>query len=288
MQPRVCSEWTRIVECPANHLNDFCLFQDLKGRWHCLGIMGTGSWSTEVSFLHGSSVRLPGRFELHDPILTELDVGDTVNCRPQKHAPFVVTRENLYYLFFRRPPGTNLMLKSNDLFHWPKSPVIVFEENDARDACIREFGGVYHWYYCQWREIEGVPRSTICLRRSRDLEKWSEPTVVHFDTSREVSHCHLESPSIVNVCGTYWLFIRDRSRDERCVTTVFRSDRPDSFPSGETAWEYELENVHAPEIVQADGTWYLARVSGPPDHLTCAPRTGGWLEVAELAFEWFA
>ena len=123
------------------------------------------------------------------------------------------------------------------------------------------------------------------LRRSHDLERWSAAVPVHVDTSREVKHSHLESPFVVHAAGSYWLSTRNRSLDEDCITTVFRSDSPECFASGTEAWDAELPGVHAPELVEADGAWHIARVSGPPDHVACAPKRGGWVDLAPIAFE---
>lgn len=281
---RITSPWIRVIEYADHHLNDFCLFRGFDVRWHAVGIMGTGTWASETRFFHCSSARLYGPYEKHPPLLGALARGGTRNEASQKHAPFVVIKDGLYHLFFRRPPGTNLRVTSADGVHWTEEPVVVFEERDARDACIQDFGGVYHWYYCQWAVVEGRGRSCILLRRSTDLVHWSDAVPVHVDTSREVSHAHLESPFVVHASGAYWLFVRNRTMDEGCVTTVFRSATPDRFKSGIRAWDAELRDVHAPELVFDRGAWHLARVSGPPDHLACAPQRGGWIELARVAF----
>ena len=278
------SQWSRVIEYPENHLNDFCLFKGLDDRWHCIGIMGSGTWSSETSLFHCSGPELLGHYEVHPPLLDELAQGATCNAAPQKHAPFVIIKDDSYFMFVRRPQGTNLLVTSSDAFHWSAEPIVVFEENDARDACIQEFDGVYHWYYCQWREVEGKGRSCIMLRVSSDLANWDAAVPVHVDTSREVTHSHLESPFVVRAANRYWLFVRDRSLDDQCVTTVFRSDSPHCFPSGGQAWDTELLGIHAPELVNADGHWHIARVSGPPDHLACAPKTGGWIDLASIDF----
>jgi hypothetical protein len=108
--------------------------------------------------------------------------------------------------------------------------------------------------------------------------------VVHTDTSHEARHSRLESPYVVHAAGHYWLFVRNRLMDAGCVTTVFRSDRPDRFASGERAWDAELPGIHAPELVFDRGCWHMARVSGPPDHLPGAPKSGGWIEIARISF----
>lgn len=284
MKPIVAGPWRRIIEYPENHLNDFCLFRGPDGRWHAMGIMGTGTWASETSLFHSSSADLYGPYERHEPLLREMPQGDTRNAAPQKHAPFVIVKDGVCHMFLRRPPGTTLLLRTDDPFRWPGPPAVLFEERDARDACVQLFGGVYHLYYCQWLDVEGKGRSCILLRRSRDLLHWDAPVAVHVDTSRESRHSHLESPFVIPAAGAYWLFVRDRSLDARCVTTVFRSDTPDRFASGTRAWDAEIEGVHAPELVEHAGAWHLARVSGPPDHLPGAPKQGGWVDIAPISF----
>ncbi len=284
MTPRIAAPWMRVIEYPENHLNDFCLFRALDGRWHAIGIMGTGTWASETSLFHASASTLYGPYERHPALLPDPPRDGLANAAPQKHAPFVVVKDGLYHLFLRRPLGTNLLFRSRDLFHWPDPPMLVFEERDARDACIQLFDGLYHWYYGQWREVDGIGRSCILLRRSRDLLHWSDPVVAHVDTSRPVRHSHLESPFVIHAAGTWWLFVRDRAQDDRCLTTLFRSDTPERFPSGVRAWQAELENVHAPELVEDGGRWHIARVSGPLDAFPCAPSNGGWIEIAPIHF----
>lgn len=282
---RAQQPWKRIIHDPKHHFNDFCLFHALDGRWHCIGIQGNGTWASETGFFHASSDELYGEYSLHKPLLCDLEFGETANYAPQKHAPFVIERDSVYHLYFRQPNGTNLLLKSRDLFHWPRTPKVLFEENDARDVCIQKFGDAYHYYYCQWLEVDGTDRACILLRRSDDLEDWSDATTVHVDTSVESEHAHLESPFVIRHGNEYLLFVRNRLLDEKCVTTVFTSRTPDSFASGVRAWDFELENIHAPEIVEHNGKFYIARVSGPPDHLPGAPKRGGYVELAELVLE---
>jgi hypothetical protein len=285
MIPKLTSSWIRIVEYPENHLNDFCIFKTPDDRWHCIGIMGTGTWASETSLFHCSSNDLYGPYEIHPPLLADLARGSTPNDAPQKHAPIVFVKQDTCFMFLRRPPGTNLLLKSKDPFHWPTEPDVLFEENDARDACIQEFEGVYHWYYCQWREMESIGRSCIMLRRSRNLQDWGETSVVHVDTSQESRNSHLQSPFVVQAANHYWLFVRNRSMDNRCVTTLFRADAPDRFASGISAWDFEFEGVHAAELVTANGQWHIARVSGPPGAHAGAPEKGGWIEIASISFD---
>lgn len=280
--PSLVSPWTRIVEYPGHHLNDFCLFRGQDDRWHAIGIMGTGTWASETSLFHCSSTNLLGPYEHHPPLLTELEQGPTTNDAPQKHAPYVVWREGRYYMFFRRPFGTNLLVTSPDAFSWSKVPELVFEEHDARDSCIQRFGGIYHHYYCQWQEIDEASRSCILLRKSRDLRQWSDARPVFVDTTHESGHSRLESPFVVNASGAYWLFVRNRLLDATITTQVYSSHAPDAFRQINPVC---LDHVHAPELVQAGGHWYIARVSGPPELYPTEAPSVGWVDIAKIAFD---
>jgi hypothetical protein len=285
MNISLLTPWTRILSHPHHHLNDFCLFQARDQSWHVIGIQGSGTWASETTFFHFSSQSLFGPYQEHPALLAQLEQGASANPAPQKHAPFIVARENHYQMFFRRPPGTNLRLVSPHLDQWPAVPEVVFEENDARDACIQYYHGRYHWYYCQWRSMDGLGRSTVRLRTSADLEHWSAPVDVLVDYRYSVTHAKLECPFVVQAAGAYWLFVRDRWKDQDCITVVYRSDRPDCFALQGEAPCAELPDTHAAELVEQSGRWYIARVSGPPDHLACAPRQGGWIDLAQIGFD---
>jgi hypothetical protein len=206
------------------------------------------------------------------------------NVRPQKHAPFVVYHDRLYHLFYRRPGGSIYCARSADPNVWPDLGELVFEEADARDVCIPRICGEFWMYYCQSVVVVGTPRSAILVRRSPDLRSWGTAEIVHVDATKPAGHSYLESPFVLEKPDGFYLFIRHRLLDERCVTVVLFSDRPDRFPSGEHAWFCELEDIHAPEIVKHEGRHYLARVSGPFHSNPKAPARGGWVEIARLDF----
>ncbi len=285
--PVIASPWGRIVEYPTR-LNDFCLFRDRQDTWHCIGIIGP-TWEAEQSFFHSTGASLSGPFTKQPMLLTAMPAWAgsrrSDNNRPQKHAPFVVFHEGLYHLFYRRPPGTILVARSRDPFHWPDEVELVFEAGDARDVCIVAIGGRFHMYYCQSAAVEGHPQrlSCILLRTSADLRDWSGAAIVHYD-NRPANHSKMESPFVLPRPEGYYLFARDRYVTDRCLTRVYFSKDARQFPSGEPAWSGELEDVHAPEIVRVDEQDYIARVSGPGHANPNSPVRGGWVEVARLDF----
>ncbi len=264
--PEIASEWVRIVEYPEHHLNDFCLFRDLAGAWHAVGILGTGTWKSEQSLFHSTGASLSERFENLPPLFTHLPawVGSrrSWNRAPQKHAPHVIVHEGTYHLFYRRPPGTILVVRSTDPRTWPDEAELVFEDRDARDVCVVRDGPAFLLYYCQAADLGGIMRSSILLRRSVDLRSWSEPVVVHFDTTGKTAHSKLESPFVVRRPEGYYLFLRYRFAGDRELTTVYLSTRPNRFPSGRRAYFTAIEGAHAAEIVEHDGEYWIARTSG--------------------------
>lgn len=285
--PVIASPWTRIVEYPTR-LNDFCLFRDGRDTWHCIGIIGD-TWEAEQAFFHSTGVSLPRPFIRQPMLMTAMPawVGSrrSDNKRPQKHAPFVIFHQGLYHLFYRRPPGTILVARSRDPFHWPDEVELVFEAGDARDVCIVPIGDRFHMYYCQSAAVEGHSQrlSCILLRISDDLRNWSEAAIVHYD-NRPANHSKLESPFVLRRAEGFYLFNRDRYVTDRCPTRAYFSRDPKRFPSGERAWFGDLEDVHAAEIVQAEGQDYIARVSGSSHANPNSPAQGGWVEVARLDF----
>ncbi len=280
--PRIKSEWKRIIEYSDNHLNDFCIFRDLNGTWHATGIMGTGTWASEQQLFHSVSDTIDGKFKNLSPILTGSPGGE---APPQKHAPFVVEKDGVYHMYYRRPPGTMFHLKTTDPFAWKGLGSPVFERNDARDACIIKHENTYCMYYCQWDVIDGVERSCIFSRISENLEDWSNENLVFCDLTHTADHSRLESPFVVARPEGYYLFIRHRLMNEKCSTVVVFSRDFNYFECKNNPWIQVIDYVHAPEIVESDGRYYLARVSGPFDHLKLhAPEKGGWIDIAELEF----
>ncbi len=287
--PTIGSDSFRIVEYPENHLNDFCLFRDQSGLWHAIGIMGTGEAQSELRFFHSTGENLRRRFANRAPLFEGLPawIGTrrSGNLSPRKHAPFVVYHENEYHMFYRRPNGTNLHVRTRDPLHWPNQVELAFEEQDARDSCIIRVDEVFYHYSCQALEIDGLWRSCVAVRTSRDLREWGAAEPAHVDTSHVTEHSRMESPFVVHRPEGYYLFVRNRRFDYPSLTTVYFSPTPQRFPSGDRAWFAELENVHAPEIVEEAGRYFIARVSGPRHANRQAPEQGGgWIEVAELVF----
>jgi hypothetical protein len=279
------SAWTRIVDYPHNHLNDFCIFRGLDNRWHAIGIMGTGTWESEVELFHCSCGTLQGRYDIHPPILKDVKQGNTVNVRPGVHCPFVVVHEGVYHLYFRRPWGTNLHVTSTDTFVWTLEPELVFEERDARDACIPRFDGVWHWYYVQrYTAADGVDHSAVMVRTSRDLKVWSDAKPAYVDYRHVVKHSRLESPAICRKGDTFWLLVRDRKRETPqtpAPTVVYASKDPCFFDSTRDPLAI-FADMHAPEIVEHEGRHYVVRVSGVTHASLSGVNDHGWLEVAEL------
>ena len=288
MVPTIASDWFRIVEYPQNHLNDFCLFRDQSGLWHAIGIMGTGDAKSELSLFHSTGQSLCRQFTNRQPLFEGLPawIGQprSSNTSLRKHTPFVIYHKGEYHMFYRRPNGTNLHVRTRDPLRWPNRVDLAFEEQDARDSCVIRVDEMFYHYSCQAMEIDGLWRSCVAVRTSRDLRDWSDAEPAHIDTSHVTDHSRMESPFVAKRPEGYYLFVRNRMFDDPSLTTVYFSQTPGRFPSGNNAWFTELKDVHAPEIVQEQGRYFIARVSGARHANRQAPEQGGWVEVAELVF----
>ena len=107
---------------------------------------------------------------------------------------------------------------------------------------------------------------------------------VYIDTMQTCTHSYLESPYVVARPEGYYLFIRHRKLDENTTTVILHSDQPDNFPTDKRLWFHELHEVHAPEIIQFKGNYYIARVSGAQHANKKIPLVGGWVDIARLEF----
>ncbi len=308
--PFIASPWSRIVYTPHNHLQDFCLFRDGTGLWHAYGIKGTGSWASEQSFVHAVGRRLFEPFDLLPDLLAappEAPTGadtepqryltggegpavlgqspGTANRAPQKHAPYVVERSGAYYMFYRRPYGTMMVARSPSPSTWDGLGVPLFERRDARDACVRFFGGVYHLYYCASEIVEDVPRSCVLLRTSSDLVHWDAQRVVHVDLTRPANHSYVESPQVIEGPDGFYLFVTNvllrEAYGNLWTTAVYYSPAPDRFPDGPDARIGAFPDVLACEVERDDHGLVIARVSGRND---ADSARDGFIDTARLEF----
>lgn len=278
-RPVIGSEWKRIVYYPSNHLNDFCMTQDHDGLWHCIGIMGEGTWESEKQFFHSYGKNLDCLFTNMEPILTQ-DFPEDGHQYQQKHAPFVVEDNRSFYMFYRRPMGTIMCLKTPDLFTFDNLGHEVFTRRDARDVCMTKANGQYTMYYCQSEFVDGNPYSCILARRSKSLLIWDEPCIVYQDDEMYAEHSYLESPFVADADEGHYLFIRHRLHDDDVKTVVLFSEDPLDFNN--RGWIQELNDVHAAEIVRYNDELFIARVSFSEGKN--GMNWDGWIEIAKLDF----
>ena len=123
------------------------------------------------------------------------------------------------------------------------------------------------------------------MRTSVDLGTWSGPEPVFVDRRFEDNHARLESPCVIEVDGSFYLFMRDRHQDDTTSTVVLHSFRPDRFALSASVWLCALPHAHALEVVKHGDAYYALRVSGAPHASHSAPEVGGWVDIAEIAFQ---
>lgn len=282
--PTLVPPWQRICEDSQHHFNDFCLFRDQQDVWHAIGIMGEGTWDSETRLFHYAGKTLDAPYEEHPPLFTSMPdiagMSHPKSTAPQKHCPFVLLHGDRYHMFYRRPWGCILHVRTHDPFAWPDEATLAFEEADARDPCVLEHQGRFLMYYCRSCDVEGVPRSCVYLRESNDLDTWSEGRRIFYDPLVRADHSLIESPFVLKRREGWYLFYRDRTGSDM-DTPVYFSHRHDAFENPPIT---TLIDCHAAEIVSLEEMHYIARASGPIHGHPSAPSHGGWLDVAPLAF----
>lgn len=283
-RPIIKSDFKRIIQYSGNHLQDFCLFKALDQTWHAFGIFGNGSIESEISFFHNSSSSLYGEYKKHNLILTNTETGNTQNRAPHKYAPFVMEKDGVYFLFYTRPNGTNMYVKSPDLYEWSNKPEIIFEQGNARDMCIQKIQDFYYCYYCDTYVSNGKKCGAVFLRKSKDLERWGASILVH---NSNVEDMLIESPFVIEHENIFYLFVCNRTverKRKQCVNYIYCSESPESFKSGFENYNFEMKDVFAVEIVKKQDEFHIAKVSGKYDRVAYAPPQGGWIDIAELTF----
>ncbi len=263
--------------------NDFCLIQDDRKRWHCIGIGGPEGRNDTL--FHAVGRRLTGPYEYLDKI-----GGDFEPRARHMWAPFAVRKDAdtayLYYSHMVRPvsdfnPNASdgdlmgwcdqfairlLVADPADLHTWTPyrgdalhSDNIVFKEKCSRDPCIFWDKQVkaYLMYYAavapapggQHKGHEGVVR----LRTSKDLIHWSKPRTV---LGCPPGYVHAESPFCLYRDGYYYLWVSgyDYSEMSLYVST-------DPFHFGDAARNRIAKQAgHAVEIVRENQEDYIASV----------------------------
>ncbi len=262
-------------ETRAWYINDHCLVKGPDGKYHLFGIthekeIVPPAWA-EHTFAHASSAEpLQVPWEKHARVL-EVDkgLGET-----HLWAPHVIEKDGLYYMFYAGGGGhwdsmINVAV-SRDLFSWerPAGNPRFRDFYDARDPMVIRHGDEYLLYYCKTHGKKDY-RSTVALRRSRDLIHWSEPefALVLSDYPRLINSGHTESPYLFEHGGKFYLAVCSPFYHYR-LTRIFVSDNPYRFDEKNEITSFI---AHCAEIPEFADQWYVSHAGWFYDGVYLAP-----------------
>lgn len=224
----------------TRYLNDHTVVRGPDGRWHLFGITHTslGMPFAERSLLHAVAPNLDGPWsELPDALRTEGD-------EQALWAPFVFEASPgrwVMYYWGATPEQRVQRADSEDLSRWIRVPR---SAPGGRDPFVLRVGSEWLLYSVG---VSAASRGQILVASSADLETWSQVSVALEDPVPCFAWGNLESPTVVERGGVYYLFVTRTSASsiDYARTVVMASRDPRRF-----AWAPVTELLsHAAEVV---------------------------------------
>lgn len=296
--PQISGEWKHIFDPNKTlyqdritwrnrnkwYTNDHCVVKGTDGRWHGYGIIGykvcklAFAWIIEQNLFHISSKSLYSEnWEEHSYALT----ADRAQGERFAWAPHVIWWQNQFIMLYAVGDlrkwsailpsyGKIHMATSPDGFNWARdtrNPVII-AHGYARDPYILFTKGEFYVYYtCNYNEIDYT--SSIAVRRSKDLQYWTGPTIVHRQPKPSMWFAgDTESPYVIEYDGLYYLFTCTALKKYNC-TKVYWSIDPEHFPNEHFVCElptHASEILHDPEL-----GWFITNTGWDKKGLFIAP-----------------
>ena len=280
--PYIASDWNILFkpEKQGNYINDHSIIQATDGKWHLFGITSFGGGSyNERYFAHGigDGLRAP-----------MLEANRVIDRGTPAWAPCVIRKGDDFYMFYG-PSPTQLAI-SFDLYEWYNYPVVLKNEPPMgahRDHFVLQVGkNRYLMYVVGVRQKKGA----VSVFSSRNLLQWSFEGFALTsgdDAPLKPGWGAIESPYVIKKDGLYYLFVTytDCSKETYNDTLVFTSDDPKRF--GEYnggkggAQPITKLHVHAPEILQVDGQYYITTCGWNGQDIPHA----GAVSIAKLAWK---
>jgi beta-fructofuranosidase len=244
--------------------NDHCFVKDGDGRWHAFGITHPRTsldrvHAGENQSFHAIAPRGSLKKVLRAGAWEDLPKVLPPDERPGEpranHAPYIVRRNGLYYMFYGPTPLR--YATSRDLHEWTPGGEVV-NAPSGRDPNVLLWNGVYHILVCG--------RNEVLLAKSDDLLRCGK----HRSILKMPDGVDPESPSLIRCDDTFYLFVcgwngiwdrKDLQGAYQHVTYVYQSDDPLRF---DASTEVTRLNAHAPEIFQdEEGDWYVSSAEWP-------------------------
>ncbi len=287
----------------AGYSNDHTIWKGTDGRWHMVGITGSGSGHERAQY-HAVSDNLLGPWAELEPVTdyqhpdpaAKLAKSGGRDDRLDTHAPHAVIRDGVTYLIYRSDYYHGMMNSlaldtTSDMENWTQrldinytisgfDEVNVLNDLYKRDINVIEIDGTYYMYSVAMDYSgsghTGNGRSAVSVFESKDLINWTFKDVVltTSGTATNAGWSAAESPFVFRYGEKYYLSVTltDSGAATYHDTFIFESDNPFDFGdfNGNTASpanEHYVTrlDVHAPEFVYdaESNKWYVTTCGWP-------------------------
>ena len=283
--PAIDTEWWQVAGNPdlgsyntdRQQPVDFAVWQAGDGTWQLWSCIRNTSCGEKTRLLYrweGSSLTTANWQPKGIAMEADTTLGETSGGL---QAPYVFRMKDTWYMFYggwdriclaTSTDGKTFSRVINDrgqtdLFRGPFM--------NTRDAMVLRDHNLFYCYYSGHTDHLGMTeengqkiiqpyKSAVFCRTSADLKHWSEPVMVsaggeagnQSDWYGGASEC----PFVVKKDGWYYLF-RNQVYGENSLNTQYASANPFDFGVGNDDFTIGTLPVAAPEIVSADGEYYI-------------------------------
>jgi hypothetical protein len=284
--PRIAGDFWQIagkpdlgaIDNPAEQPVDFAIWRAKDGTWQLWScIRGTKIGGQSRLFYRWEGKQLTDTNWEPKGIAMEADttVGETAGGL---QAPYVILVGDVFHMFYGTwehiAHATSVDGKTFERVIQADGTSSMFGEGtgaNTRDPMLLPVGDEYHLYYTA--NPGGIGQDFV--RTSKDLATWSSGSVVARGGQAGTGPSSAECPFVVSNRGDYFLF-RTQHYGSNAQTSVNRSPDPADFGVDDDRDLLGSLALAAPEIVQADGAWYIAALLPSLQGIQIAPLT--WLD----------
>lgn len=132
---------------------------------------------------------------------------------------------------------------------------------NTRDPMLVQDNGTYRNYYSSDSTYDPTLefQDHDYVRTSTNLSTWSDPIEVAYAGQAGTGVSSAECPFVLHDGADYFLF-QTQHYGSNMQTSVYRSQDPNKFGVKDDSYFVEQLPLAAPEVVQANGQYYVARV----------------------------
>ena len=288
--PSIAGHWHQILDRQAIRDPEITQSRNPQVVDHCFFRAASGAWQAWVQVRDTTVGRVFTRWEQagrltdapwrYEGICWQADqkAGESVGTGSEEkphviQAPFVLHDRDRYVLVYGGgpvDPGDTTrqvcMATSQDGIEFVRTKDALGRSRiavgpcHASDAFLFKQDDAYYLYTCAAYHDTGSARSALTVRRSVDLEHWSEPTVAHAGGTCGTHTHSSQSEYVLFRDGLFYLFIMGWSNDLR--TAVYWSTDPTDFGEGDQYLVTVLP-VSAAEIIEFEGRYWISSLVLP-------------------------